>query len=135
MKKVYKLLIIALCGWFALAVLREGAVIRGFLRGIGLLPPIRLEYEAKIAFAFMEYLVITNTSDKPVQPTSIMVTTRKGVKQMIDAPAVIKEHDMVKIRLWEKGTFFDGNFVFREGDEIQVYCKGYLMPRLLSFEK
>jgi hypothetical protein len=133
MKTLIFLIILGCAGWFAIKVIREGDVPRALVAALDVAPPLKLEYEAKIFFGLWEYLHITNTSDKPVHPSKVLVTKADGATYSITAPSVIKEHETVKLRLLKEGKILNANIVIKKGDRIQVTCVGFPVPRSLTF--
>jgi hypothetical protein len=133
MKTLLLMIILGCAGWFAVRVIREGDVPRALAAALEVVPPLKLDYEAKFFFGLWEYLHITNTSDKPVHPSIVLVTKADGAKYSITVPAVIKEHETVKIRLLKEGQILNANLVLQEGDKIEVTCVGFPVPRSLTF--
>lgn len=133
MKTLLFLIILGAAGWLAIKVIREGDVPRALVAALEVAPPLKLDYEAKVFFGLWEYLHITNTSDKPVHPSKVLVTKADGAKYSITVPAVIKEHETVKLRLLKEGQLLNANLVLTKGDKIEVSCTGFPVPRSLTF--
>ena len=79
-----------------------------------------------LVFGERSFVIITNTSNKPVHPSSVIITPAGKKGFSISVPHVIKEHDSLKIDMW---------IIPKKGDKIEVTCVGYPVPRSLTFVK
>ena len=127
MKTLLFLIILGAAGWLAINVIREGDVPRAVAAALEVAPPLKLDYEIKpvlLVFGKQAFLIITNTSDKPVHPSGVIITPAGEKGFSVSVPQVIKEHDSLKI---------DMIIIPKKGDKIEVSCTGFPVPRSLTF--
>ncbi len=113
MKTLLFLIVLGAAGWLAINVIREGDVPRALVAALEVAPPLKLDYE-----------IITNTSDKPVHPSGVIITPAGEKGFSVSVPQVIKAHDSLKI---------DMIIIPKKGDKIEVSCTGFPVPRSLTF--